>query len=382
MKRGYKLFLILLILADCALIYILGMRYFSNKNVLTTDDTAKAAVIENPLNNSDFQPESYDDISMSNTSKMVIPSGEPIGIYVKSEGVMVIGVGEIKGEDGGVYMPCLNLVKQGDYIIGVNGAKINDKTELIEIVNKCNDDYVELQIKSYNNVSSNSDIEIFNVKVKPVKSEDGNYMLGLWVKDDISGIGTLTYYDEDSFGALGHSINDNDTGEVFAISDGAIYSTDLVNIIKSGSNNPGRLEGMIDYSSKNMVGRVEKNDTFGISGYLTNAGKNKLDDGNYMPVATKNQVRLGDAFILSSITGEEKYYSIKITNIQYENIDDNKELQIEITDPELINITSGIVQGMSGTPIIQDGRLVGAVTHVLVNDPTKGYGIFIESMMN
>ncbi len=382
MKKNYRLFLILLILADCALIYILGIRYFSKDRGMLVNDTAQVAVIEEPLNSNVYDDISYDGISRSTNSKMVVPSGEPIGIYVKSKGVMVIGIGEIKGENGASYVPCAGLIEQGDYITAVNGTVINDKNDLIKYVNESEGKSVELQIRSDGTENSNSDIELYSINVTPVENSEGNYMLGLWVKDDISGIGTLTYYDENSFGALGHSINDNDTGEIFAISDGAIYDTNLINIVKSSNNLPGRLEGMIDYSSKNMVGRVEKNATFGISGYLTNVGKRKHSSNDYIPVATKEQVKKGQAYILSSITGESRYYSIEITDITYDNREENKELKIKITDPELISITSGIVQGMSGTPIIQDGRLVGAVTHVLVNDPARGYGIFIENMMN
>ena len=360
--KNYRRFLFLLLALDICLICAGLVKY--------NDAYVEASEIKYTVPVSDIDEEDI----------WVVPSGEPIGIYVKSDGVMVIGMGEVVGEDGGKYSPCEGLLSAGDYILSIEGEMIEDKVELSDIVNACMGNAVDMTVQKKMD-NDLGEIKIETLSVTPVKNQQGDYMLGLWVKDDISGIGTLTYYDEASFGALGHSINDNDTGEVFEISDGAIYKTNLINIVKSNRKLPGRLEGMIDYSSYNMLGRVQANSNYGISGYVTNVGRQQLSYEEYMPVAHKEEVKVGEAYLLSAISGEPMYYSIEITEILYHQSEDNKELQIRITDSRLIELTSGIVQGMSGTPIIQNGKLVGAVTHVLVNDPTKGYGIFIENML-
>ena len=208
-------------------------------------------------------------------------------------------------------------------------------------------------------------------------------MLGLWIKDDISGIGTLTYIDENGFAALGHSINDNDTGEMFVISDGAIYEAQLLRIVKSDGEHAGRLEGLIDYQKAYMLGRVSNNSSTGIKGTLTGLGKKRLMSDNWMPVATASEVHTGDAQILSWVSGEPLYYDIEITNVNVSNMSNKtgKNLEIKITDSKLLSMTNGIVQGLSGTPILQDGKLVGAITHVFIKDSTMGYGILAENMI-
>lgn len=362
--KSYRRFLFLLLALDVFLICTGLIKYNKEPYVVASELKHTMPVAE-----------------IDEEEKWVVPSGEPIGIYVKSQGVMVIGIGEITGDDGQKYSPCSKLLEAGDYILSVEGEMIEDKVELANLVNQCDGKEVDMTIQRKGNDGLDN-ITIETVAVTPVKSKTGDYMLGLWVKDDISGIGTLTYYDENSFGALGHSINDNDTGEVFEISDGAIYKANLISIVKSNRKLPGRLEGMIDYSGSNMLGRVQSNSPYGINGYVTNVGRNTLSYDEYIPIGNRSEVVLGEAYLMSSLSGETEYYSIEITDIIYDSVEKNKEIQIRITDSRLVELTSGIVQGMSGTPIIQNGKLIGAVTHVLVNDPTKGYGIFIENMMN
>jgi len=382
----YKRFFILILILDFIIIWA-GVVKYGGKSFAkqTLKDTSIDAYSSSCMDISESSfTNSEDDSCDVDDTRWVIPSGEPIGIYVKSEGVMVIGVGQVTDVNGEKQSPCDGLIGPGDYILSVEGEIVEDKAELTDIVNASNGDSIEIAVQkkqgdSLDYISEN--IIIQTVTVNPVEDKKGNYMLGLWVKDDISGIGTLTYYDENSFGALGHSINDNDTGEIFEISDGAIYKADVINIVKPNRKIPGRLEGMIDYSSSNMIGRVEGNSNFGVSGYITNAGKNTLSYDDYMPVGHKSDVVLGEAYLLSAVSGEPEYYSVEIIDIIEDAADTNKEIQLRITDSRLLELTSGIVQGMSGSPIIQDGKLVGAVTHVLVNDPTRGYGIFIENML-
>ena len=347
--------------------------YAEEKSVLANDDTKEDLAYSSKNSNPMIKQDNTDYVNYSeNSLHMVIPSGEPIGIYVKTEGVMVIGTTSFKNSKGIDVSPCEGILTQGDYIISVNGEFIEDKNHLIEVIHNSRGKSLRVGIIRGND-------RMF-VDVKPEKSQ-GVYMLGLWVKDDISGIGTLTYIDENGFGALGHSINDNDTGEVFTISDGAIYETNLVNIVKPTEKEPGRLEGMIDYSKENIMGRVVENCKYGIKGYMTKKGVEELAYGEWIPVATKEESHLGEAYILSCVSGEPVYYKIKINDIDISESAGNKGLEIEITDERLLSITNGIVQGMSGTPIIQDGKLLGAITHVFVKDSTKGYGTFLEDMM-
>lgn len=370
-----------------ALILLVGYVSYENINEIYGEQTVEESVlvadseIENPVyysNQGGAGQESSqamsDESSDTSSVHMVIPSGEPIGIYVKTEGVMVIGTTSFEHSDGTMVAPCDGLFKAGDYIVEVDNIKIEDKKELIEIINNSAGESLDVKIIR--------DGEEKVITVKPGKSETGDYLLGLWVKDDISGIGTLTYIDENGFGALGHSINDNDTGTVFSISDGAIYETSLVNIVKSEGDKPGRLEGMIDYSKENIMGRVEENCQYGINGYMTKNGVQTLADGEWIPVADKSEAHIGEAYILSCVSGEPTYYKIQITDVDISSSAGNKGLQIQITDERLLEITNGIVQGMSGTPIIQDGKLIGAITHVFVKDSTRGYGTFVEDMLD
>lgn len=379
MKKIYRFFLIIILFFISFIIYReIEEEYESskaiNQSVLSDNGlfngkeyASSGGMKDTQLNN----PES----SNTNTQdkvKLVIPSGEPIGIYVKTEGVMVIGVTEIKNQSGVKESPCQGLFMPGDYIVGVNGEKIKDKNELTSIIEGSHGKALYMDV-----IRNNENI---TVTVTPVKSQ-GKYMLGLWVKDDISGIGTMTYIDEDGFAALGHSINDNDTGTVMSIADGAIYETTLINIVKSNGEVPGRLEGIIDYSKENIMGRVVENHQYGIRGYMTENGVDTLAYGEWIPVAKKEEASIGEGYILSCVSGKPVFYKIEITSVDISSSAGNKGLEIKIVDERLLDMTNGIVQGMSGTPIIQNGKLLGAITHVFVKDSTRGYGTFVENMM-
>lgn len=306
----------------------------------------------------------------------VWPSGEAIGIYVKTKGVMVIDVGVIETENGGLISPCEGLLEQGDYIEKINGEDIKNKTDFTESIEKIGDGEISLSVVR--------DDEELVISVNAYKSSEGTYKLGLWVKDDIAGIGTLTFVDENGFAALGHSINDNETGEMFQISEGAIYNAKIVNIVKPADGVPGKLEGIINYSSKNMIGRVETNESDGISGYMTQNLQDSNQDSTDMGwvyLGTRNEVSTGKAYIISCVSGERCAYSIEIEKVNRDINQSEKNMEIRVTDERLLELTGGIVQGMSGSPIIQNGKLVGAVTHVFVNDSAKGYGIFVENML-
>ncbi|MBQ7707247.1 MAG: SpoIVB peptidase [Lachnospiraceae bacterium] len=363
-RNSYRTVLLLLLIFVLSVLNIVINGYYFEKNM----DSGRIDISDVSMANADNVKEENSIIK-----KQVMPSGVPIGIYVKTKGVMVVDTGIVTGMDGELYSPCKDILQSGDYVVGIDGVKTDDKKSLVETVERCEGKSVMLEVLRND--------ECICVEVQPVKNSEGKYKLGLWVKDDISGIGTLTYVDENSFGALGHSINDNDTGKIFNISDGAIYNTNLVNIVKPDGKSPGRLEGVIDYSSSNVIGRVTGNTEYGISGFLVNNAETEKLGSGWMEVASKEEVKEGAAYIISSVRGKPEYYEINITKVNYDESYGNKSLEIEITDPRLISITDGIVQGMSGTPIVQNNRLVGAITHVFVNDSTKGYGVFIEYML-
>lgn len=305
-------------------------------------------------------------------TERVIPCGATIGIYLKTDGILVIGTSEIKDDKGQACNPAENIVESGDYITAVNGTAIETKEELSQYIQESLGEDMILTVRR--------DGEEFPVKLRPVHTAAGEYRLGIWVRDDTQGIGTLTYMDEQgNFGALGHGISDSDTKEVVEITDGGLYLTNIKGITKGSSGQPGSLSGIICYGEEYYLGQIEENCSCGIFGTLESSFQQAMS-GEAIPIAYSQEVHTGSALIRSSISGESAFYEIEITKINRFG-SENKELVIEVTDEALLELTGGIVQGMSGSPIIQDGRLVGAVTHVFVNDPTKGYGILAETML-
>lgn len=307
------------------------------------------------------------------TNAMVIPGGQAIGIYMKTDGVFVLGTEEIQGDDGQVYEPGKHIVKAGDYITKMNGVEVSAKKELIREIEKLTDEKVILELRR--------DGEVLEVELDACEVSDGEYKLGIWVRDSVQGLGTVTYITEElQFGALGHGIHDSDTDELLEIEEGRVYETKILRIEKGKKGTPGGMEGMIVYNRYNILGSIARNTENGVFGELK-ALESLPEDVQAVPVGKKSEVKAGPASIRCCVEGEVKEYEIKITRINHFALESNKGMVIEITDPELLEVTGGIVQGMSGSPILQNGKIVGAVTHVLVNDPTRGYGIFIEEMM-
>lgn len=307
-------------------------------------------------------------------AQYAIPCGAPIGIYLKSDGVMVIGTGEITGMDGVPTEPAAGILKSGDYIESINGEVLETKEQLAEAVSRLDGQDAVLTIRRNE--------EIMNVTLEPVTASDGSQKLGVWVRSDTQGIGTMTYLDLNGrFGALGHGISDSDTGEVVQISGGSLYNTEIVGIEKGSVGNPGVMSGVIYYGPGSLLGEIDANSEVGIFG---TAGSRFRQTINLQPIEIgyRQEVKKGPATIRSGISGEIKDYAIEILKVDYSTSHQNKSLVIQVTDPELLSLTGGIVQGMSGSPIIQDGKLIGAVTHVFIQDSTKGYGIFIENMLS
>ena len=304
----------------------------------------------------------------------VIPCGIPVGIYLKAEGVMVIGTGSVTGLDGMNVEPAYGVLRSGDYIETINGRSLENKEELVEAVNRAGSSRVTLGIRRGD--------EEMTVSMTPVETEDGSFKLGAWVRDDTQGIGTMTYMDLDgNFGALGHGISDTDTGDVVEIDTGALYETQIMGIEKGESGSPGVMSGVIYYSPGTQLGEIEANIETGVFG---TAGENLRSRiaSEAIPVGYRQEVAAGPALLRSSVSGEVKDYQIEIKKVDYSSSHRTKSIVFEVTDPELLNLTGGVVQGMSGSPIIQNGKLIGAVTHVFVQDSAKGYGIFIENMLD
>ena len=306
-------------------------------------------------------------------TRYAIPCGSPIGIYLKSDGVMVIGTGRITGPDGMEVEPAFGILKTGDYIEAFNGKPMKTKEDLISAVNDSGGQDSVVTVRR--------DGEPIDVSVKPIASSDGKYKLGAWVRDDTQGIGTITYVDMNgNFGALGHGISDSDTGDLVETSQGALYSTEIMGIEKGTIGKPGLLSGVIYYGPQSHMGDISQNTNEGIFGTVNQQFKKQLT-GEPMEIACRQDVKLGVAYIRSNVSGELEDYEIEIQKVDYNASHKNKSMVIKVTDPRLLELTGGIVQGMSGSPIIQDGKLAGAVTHVFVQDASRGYGILIENML-
>lgn len=302
----------------------------------------------------------------------VLVSGSPVGIYMETKGVLVIDSAEITDREGIRRTPAEHIIQSGDYICEIDGKVLTGKRQLMQLVRENQGEPMELQVIRHQ--------ETIKLEMTPVETEDGSYKLGIWVRDNIQGIGTLTYVEPNgTFGALGHGISDADTGERLEISDGDLYRADILSIRKGTAGTPGELRGVINYREENRIGTICGNSQYGIRG--------QMEPGKYaesmkkIPTGLKQEIQTGKAEIRCDIGDGIREYQCEILEIDSNAKDTNKCFVLRITDDDLLSRTGGIVQGMSGSPVLQNGKLIGAITHVFVNDPTKGYGIFIENMM-
>jgi stage IV sporulation protein B len=300
----------------------------------------------------------------------VIPSGESVGVKLYTDGLLVIGISEVESSDGNISYPAKECgLKTNDIIEKANNIEIKTIEQFSEIVSK-NPNGVNLTVKR--------EEEYFDTSVIPVMTADGSAKIGIWVRDSTAGIGTVTYINPSdySFAALGHGICDVDTGNILSVKSGNILNCSFLSLTKSEKGMPGELSGTFDNVE---TGTITKNTPNGIFGKIN---KNTFEvTSDAVPVASVSQVEVGNAYILSDIDGSGvKKYDIEIKKIYPKNND--KGIIFEVTDDTLKEKAGGIVQGMSGAPIIQNNMLVGAVTHVFVNNPERGYGIFAENMYN
>ena len=305
----------------------------------------------------------------------VIPVGNIAGVKLYTNGVLVVGMSEIEGEDSKTYKPYENTgIEEGDTIIKINDNLISSTDDLIEKVNMSKGEKVEIEYIH--------DEETKECSIMPVKTSEEEYKLGLWVRDSAAGVGTVTFYEPStqSFGALGHGITDIDTGDLLNIASGEFVTAKVLNIKKGEDGNPGKIQGTVE--EQETIGEITKNTEFGIYGKIQDLSSLNIDTSKEMEVAMREEIETGKATILCSLDNRTvKEYEIEITKIYRDNNYDNKSMEIKVTDEELIEKTGGIIQGMSGSPIIQNGKFIGAVTHVLVNSSTEGYAIFGDLML-
>ena len=347
-------------------------------NLNKTIETATKNIEDNSLNETgkiDLSLNLLDKIPLKEISVNVIPKvkviplGNAIGLKLYTEGVLIVGMSEIEGKRPYEF----SGIKEGDRIISIDNKKIETTEDLIETVNTSKGKEVSIKY-----VRENSE-EVTNIT--PVQTKQNEYKLGLWVRDAAAGVGTASFYIPSTgmFASLGHGITDIDTGDLITISNGELVSTNIVSIQKGEKGKPGEIKGSIEGSRK--IGEVYKNSSFGIFGKVSNKNSLKVTESE-MEILNRDEIKKGKAQIICELEdGKKEYYDIEIQRIYTANNKDNKSMLIKITDERLLEKTGGIIQGMSGSPIIQNGKFVGAVTHVLVNDPTTGYGVFADMML-
>lgn len=307
------------------------------------------------------------------TPSTLIPIGQTVGITLDMNGVMVMGIADVIDYDGKSHSPSKDSgIKTGDTILEINGTTVTSVKEFEDIINKSGSNTLNLKIKRADKIKT--------CRITPILSkDDGHYKIGAWIKDAVSGIGTITYLNPETmeFGALGHPISQAPDSNALSIADGSILKSNIVSIKKGEKGSPGELVGVFS-EDKEELGKITSNTAVGIKGEITAPDK---IEGTPIEIADRGSVSKGDAYILSNIEGDKiEKFSVEIQNIN-KNPNSTKGMVVKITDSRLLEKTGGIVQGMSGSPIVQNGKLVGAVTHVFVNDPTRGYGIFIENML-
>jgi len=305
--------------------------------------------------------------------RVVALCGTPFGIKMVTDGVMVVGTGAITDCNSRAVSPAqIAGIQEGDIILSINGEKISSKKQLTKLVESSAGQPLSLVVRRGEQLTS--------LHLSPVRSSlDNSYHLGLWVRDSSAGIGTMTFYDPNNgcFAGLGHAICDVDTGQLMPLSQGEIVEASIIGVHAGKSGSPGQLQGA--FVANRSIGSLYTNSYNGVYGRLMN----QPVDAQTIPMAQCQEVRQGPVKILTTVSGQKpQLFDACIEKLSLSQDEPTKNMVLRITDPDLLELSGGIVQGMSGSPIIQDGMLVGAVTHVFVNDPTRGYGIFAENMDN
>lgn len=303
----------------------------------------------------------------------VVPVGHTVGIKLFSRGVMVVGLADVATEQGEASPARQCGLRTGDIITHIDGRQVDTIEQVQSLLQAAGGETMAIQLTRGGRM-----VETETAAVQCMN--DGSYRLGAWIRDSMAGIGTITYYDPDSgkFAALGHGINDIDTKLLMPLESGAIMRSTVSDIRTGEKGTPGELHGTFDLERD--LGTLYANTDCGVFGVAS--GESECFAGQAVPVAKKSEVQVGPATILSNVEGDAvEEFDVEILRIYRCTGQDSRSMMIRVTDEDLLARTGGIVQGMSGSPILQDGRLVGAVTHVLVNDPTCGYAIFADTML-
>ena len=302
----------------------------------------------------------------------VVPVGRAVGIKLFSDGVVVVGTSDIATNSGSVNPAKDCGLKEGDIITHINATEVDTIEEVSSLLQKLEGEPMSIR-------AIRDDKQVQLTAQAALCSADGSYKLGAWIRDSMAGIGTVTFYcpETGAFGALGHGINDVDTALLMPMESGSILPATVAGVKKGEAGEPGQLQGVFDTTS--TLGLLQSNTNGGIFGTMTNG---HWASGQPVEVAERDQVKAGAATILCNISGDQvEEYQIQIMKVFPESESDCRDYLLKVTDQRLLNATGGIVQGMSGSPILQNGKLVGAVTHVMVDDPTCGYGICAERML-
>lgn len=333
------------------------------------------------LEKEEYQVSLFDKIPVKNVSVNVIPKtkvvpvGASVGLKLYTNGVLVVGMSEIENIQKEKDKPYENTgIKEGDMIVALNKKEITCTADLVQTVNSSQGEEISVEYVREGNK--------YETNIKPSKTVNNEYKLGLWVRDAAAGVGTISFYEPNTgmYGALGHGIIDVDTEELITIAKGELVTTNIIDVVKGEKGKAGEIRGSIHNQKK--VGQVYKNTAFGIYGKMENLTSLNINSANAIEVATRDEIKEGPAKIICTLENNKtEEYEIEIQKIMKNNNTNNKSMILKVTDSRLLEKTGGIVQGMSGSPIIQNGKFCGAVTHVLVNDPTSGYGVFADLML-
>lgn len=366
---------------DISMQTLFGMSFkMKNLETIETSSNVKNQVGKN-VGKTDLKVSLFDNIDLKDIEvsvlpkTKVIPVGSIAGVKLYTNGVLVVGMSEIEGKDNKKYKPYENSgIEEGDTIIKIDEHEIDSSKDLVNTINMSKGKTIKVKYIH--------DEQTKECSMTPVKTINNEFKLGIWVRDSAAGVGTVTFYETatKTFGALGHGITDIDTNELINISSGEFITTRILNIDRGEKGIPGKIQGTIE--NQNNIGIINKNSKFGIYGKVDNLSSLNIDTSKEMEVALRDEIKIGKATILCSLDNEKpKEYEIEIQTIYKDNNYDNKSMKIKVTDEKLLEKTGGIIQGMSGSPIIQNGKFIGAITHVLVNAPKEGYAVFGDIML-
>lgn len=400
MKKFFLCFIEIILLIS--LIYVISIDNIPNNIILFEDEeisiptifgldiqdleTKQAATsigdtISKDKNPIQLQLSLFDKIPVKKLNVNVIPDtsvvvlGNTIGLKLYTNGVMVVGMSEVTGEQNQKEKPYKESgIEEGDIIISVNQKEVTCTADLINNINECNGEAVEIKYVR--------DGETYTSSIKPTKTDNNYYKIGLWVRDSAAGVGTISFYEPETgmFAALGHGLTDVDTGELITIAKGNLVTTNVVSVVRGEKGKPGEMKGTI--MNQTDIGDISRNTKFGIFGKLNNLSSLNINKEDVLEVATRDEIKEGAAKIVCALdSNKREEYDIEIQKIFKNNNSDNKSMIIKVTDEELLEKTGGIIQGMSGSPIVQNNKVIGAVTHVFVSDPTMGYAIFADLMI-